>query len=165
MTTFKLTRLNEPNFDELYEMKSALKDFLDEKADSANSEWMEHLNTILDFQDSDGSFKLFSTYEIPSDARVDFCHEPTYICSSILMKAYLTGDSKLKEKIETPLIHGSHESILNRRFQIKRKDRNSSNPWIRKMLLQKLNWPWIRFTSRANRSIEHLHERWTSRIH
>ena len=106
MTTFKLTRLNEPNFDELYEMKSALKDFLEEKADSANSEWMENLNTILDFQDSDGSFKLFSTYEIPSDARVDFCHEPTYICSSILMKAYLTGDSKLKEKIETPLIHG-----------------------------------------------------------
>ena len=106
MTTFKLTRLNEPNFDELYEMKSALKDFLEEKADSANSEWMENLNTILDFQDSDGSFKLFSTYEIPSDARVDFCHEPTYICSSILMKAYLTGDSELRQKIETPLIHG-----------------------------------------------------------
>ena len=106
MTTFKLTRLNEPNFDELYEMKSALKDFLEEKADSKNSEWMENLNTILDFQDSDGSFKLFSTYEIPSDARVDFCHEPTYICSSILMKAYLTGDSELRQKIETPLIHG-----------------------------------------------------------
>ena len=106
MTTFKLTRLNEPNFDELYEMKSALRDFLEEKADSANSEWMENLNTILDFQDSDGSFKLFSTYEIPSDARVDFCHEPTYICSSILMKAYLTGDSELRQKIETPLIHG-----------------------------------------------------------
>ena len=106
MTTLKLTRLNEPNFDELYEMKSALKDFLEEKADSTNSEWMENLNTILDFQDSDGSFKLFSTYEIPSDARVDFCHEPTYICSSILMKAYLTGDSELRQKIETPLIHG-----------------------------------------------------------
>ncbi len=106
MTTFKLTRLNKPNFEELYEMKSALKDFLEEKADSSNSEWMEHLNTILDFQDSDGSFKLFSTYEIPSDARVDFCHEPTYICSSILMKAYLTGDSELRQKIETPLIHG-----------------------------------------------------------
>ena len=106
MTTFKLTRLNEPNFDELYEMKSALKDFLEEKADFRNSEWMENLNTILDFQDSDGSFKLFSTYEIPSDARVDFCHEPTYICSSILMKAYLTGDSELRQKIETPLIHG-----------------------------------------------------------
>ena len=99
MTTLKLTRLNEPNIEKLYEMKSTLRNFL-EGGD------FENLNTILDFQDKDGSFKLFSTYEIPSDARVDFCHEPTYICSSILMKAYLTGDSKLKQKIETPLIHG-----------------------------------------------------------
>ena len=99
MTTLKLTRLNEPNIEKLYEMKSTLRNFL-EGGD------FENLNTILDFQDKDGSFKLFSTYEIPSDARVDFCHEPTYICSSILMKAYLTGDSKLKQKIKTPLIHG-----------------------------------------------------------
>ena len=104
MTTLKLTRLNNPNFEKLYEMKSTLKDFLDEDSDCKN--WMENLNTILDFQDTDGSFKLFSTYEIPSDARVDFCHEPTYICSSILMKAYLTGDSELTQKIETPLIQG-----------------------------------------------------------
>lgn len=106
MNNLKLTRQNEPNFDELYEMKSALKDFLDEKADSNNTKYMENLNTILDFQDSDDSFKLFSTYEIPSDARVDFCHEPTYICTAILMKAYLTGDSELCEKVETPLVQG-----------------------------------------------------------
>ena len=99
MTTLKLTRLNEPNIEKLYEMKSTLRNILEEGD-------FENLNTILDFQEKDGSFKLFSTYKIPSDARVDFCHEPTYICSSILMKAYLTGDSKLKEKIETPLIHG-----------------------------------------------------------
>ena len=99
MTTLKLTRLNEPNIEKLYEMKSTLRNILEEGD-------LENLNTILDFQDKDGSFKLFSTYEIPSDARVDFCHEPTYICSSILMKAYLTGDSKLKQKIKTPLIHG-----------------------------------------------------------
>lgn len=87
-------------------MKNTLKDFLDEKTDSNNSQWMENLNTILDFQDEDGSFKLISTYEIPSDARVDFCHEPTYICTAILMKAYLTGDSALKEKVETSLVQG-----------------------------------------------------------
>ena len=99
MTTLKLTRLNEPNIEKLYEMKSTLRNILEEGD-------FENLNTILDFQDKDGSFKLFSTYKIPSDARVDFCHEPTYICSSILMKAYLTGDSELRQKIETPLIHG-----------------------------------------------------------
>ena len=106
MNNLKLTRQKKPNFDELYEMKSALMDFLEEKADCNNTEWMENLNEILDFQDTDDSFKLLSTYEIPSDARVDFCHEPTYICSAILMKAYLTGDSALREKVETPLVQG-----------------------------------------------------------
>ena len=106
MKNLKLTRLNEPNFGKLYEMKSEMKNFLEEKSDYHNTEWMNNLETILDFQDSDGSFKLFDSYQIPSDARVDFCHEPTYICTSILMKAYLTGDSALAEKVETPLIRG-----------------------------------------------------------
>ena len=110
MNNLKLTRQNEPNFDELNEMKSALKNFLEEKADSKN--WMENLNIILDFQDSDGSFKLLSTYEIPSDARVDFCHEPTYISTAILMKAYLTGDSALKEKVEESLFQGLEMSCM-----------------------------------------------------
>ena len=106
MKNLKLTRSNHINIEKLNEMKNTLKDFLDEKTDSNNSQWMENLNTILDFQDEDGSFKLISTYEIPSDARVDFCHEPTYICTAILMKAYLTGDSALKEKVETSLVQG-----------------------------------------------------------
>ena len=100
MTTLKLTRLNEPNIKKLYEMKNSLKEVLEDELDCKT------IKEILDFQDTDGSFKLFSTYKIPSDARVDFCHEPTYICSSILMKAYLTGDSKQKQMIETPLIKG-----------------------------------------------------------
>ena len=106
MNNLKLTKLNNPNDEKLNEMISALKDFLNEKVDSNNTQWMENLNAILDFQDDDDSFKIFSTYDIPSDARVWYCHEPTYICSSILMKAYLTGDSILKQKIETPLMHG-----------------------------------------------------------
>ena len=106
MNNLKLTKLNSPSDRKLNEMISALKDFLDEKADSENTQWMENLNAILDFQDDDDSFKIFSTYDIPSDARVWYCHEPTYICSSILMKAYLTADSNLKQKIETPLMQG-----------------------------------------------------------
>ena len=106
MNNLKLTKLNSPNGKKLNEMISALKDFLNEEVDSKNTQWMENLNTILDFQDDDDSFKIFSTYEIPSDARVMYCHKPTYICSSILMKAYLTGDSTLREKIEEPLTQG-----------------------------------------------------------
>ena len=53
MTTLKLTRLNEPNIEKLYEMKSTLRNILEEGD-------FENLNTILDFQDKDGSFKLFS---------------------------------------------------------------------------------------------------------
>ena len=112
MKNLKLTKLNNPNWKKLNEMISALKDFLNEEVDSKNPQWMENLNTILDFQDDDDSFKIFSTYEIPSDARVFYCHEPTYICSSILMKAYLTGDSALNEKIEEPLTQGLEKCCM-----------------------------------------------------
>ena len=106
MNNLKLTKLDYPNDKKLNEMMIALKGFLDEKVDSKNTPWMENLNAILDFQDDDDSFKIFTTYDIPSDARVWYCHEPTYICSSILMKAYLTGDSTLTERLEEPLIQG-----------------------------------------------------------
>ena len=79
MNNFKLTKLDYPDDKKLNEMISALKDFLNEEADSENPQWMKNLNTILDFQDDDDSFKIFSTYEIPSDARVWYFHEPTYI--------------------------------------------------------------------------------------
>ncbi|WP_048812410.1 gamma-glutamylcyclotransferase family protein [Methanobrevibacter ruminantium] len=104
MNKIKLTRQDEPDFDELYRMIGELKDFLKEDMGSRN--WMKNLETILDFQDTDGSFKLFTSYEIPSDARVDFCHMPTYICTAILMKSYLIGDSKLSKKIDRPLRRG-----------------------------------------------------------
>ena len=106
MNDTKFTKLNKPDFDRLYEMKSAMRNFLDEEADFKNTKWMEKLDEILEFQDADGSFKLLSSNRIPSDARVDFCHEPTYICTSILMKAYLTGDEEIREKLECPLSHG-----------------------------------------------------------
>ena len=106
MNDTKFTKLNKPDFDRLYKMKSAMRNFLDEEADFKNTKWMEKLDEILEFQDADGSFKLLSSNKIPSDARVDFCHEPTYICTSILMKAYLTGDDEIREKLECPLIHG-----------------------------------------------------------
>ena len=106
MNDTKFTRLNKPDFDRLYEMKSAMRKILEEEADFKNTKWMEKLDEILEFQDADGSFKLLSSNNIPSDARVDFCHEPTYICTSILMKAYLTGDEKIREKLECPLFHG-----------------------------------------------------------
>ena len=112
MNKIKLKQQNNPDIDELNEMTGAIKAFLDEEVDSQNSEWIDNINTILDFQDSDGSFKLFETYDIPSDARVDFCHMPTYICTAILMKVYLLGDSSLTEKVEESLIKGLEMSCM-----------------------------------------------------
>ena len=110
MNKIELTRLNEPDFNKLDEMKSSLESFLEE--DKTSDNWKENIQAILNFQDKDESFKLFNSYKIPSDARVDFCHEPTYISSSILMKAYLTGDCQLKERIESPLIDGLECSTM-----------------------------------------------------
>ena len=104
MTNIILNRYDQPKFDQLYAIIGGIKNFLEEDFDIENPQWAKNLDTILDFQDTDGSFKLLSGNRIPSDARVDFCYMPTYICTSILIKAYLTGDSILTAKVEQPLI-------------------------------------------------------------
>lgn len=110
MKNLKLIRQNKPDYKKLDEMKSQLKNLLEET--DGSQDWMENLGSILNFQDTDGSFKLFNTYDIPSDVRVEICHEPTYICSAILMKAYLIGDSALSDEVETPLVRGLEMSCM-----------------------------------------------------
>ena len=44
MNDTKFTKLNKPDFDRLYEMKSAMRNFLDEEADFKNTKWMEKLD-------------------------------------------------------------------------------------------------------------------------
>lgn len=89
---------NKPKFDELSKMITDLEEFLNEDVDFKDKQWLKNLNAIVDFQDSDGSFKLFDSYEIPRDAVVDFCFLPTYICSAVLMKAYLTDNDAFTSK-------------------------------------------------------------------
>ena len=91
MKQLKLKRQknNEPEFDELSEMLFCLRDFLDEAVNFNDDDWNENLGVILDFQDDDGTFKFFNPYDGLSDARVDFCHMPTYMCTPILMKTYM----------------------------------------------------------------------------
>ena len=112
MNDIILNRQDQPEFDQLYAMIGGIKNFLEEDSNIENEKWIGNLEAILDFQDTDGSFKLLSSYRIPSDARVDFCYIPTYICTAILMKAYLTGDSTLSERVEKPLIQGLENSCL-----------------------------------------------------
>ena len=109
--TMKMIQLNkqkhnEPKFRELGIMISDLKDLLNEDVNLNNNQWKRNLNTIVDFQDSDGSFKLFDSYQIPTDARIDFCYMPTYLCTAILMKAYLTDSSKFSPKEKSGLLNG-----------------------------------------------------------
>ena len=100
MNRLKLRKQKKPDFDELCEMLADLKDFSDENPDFSDVQWRENLDIIIDFQDEDGSFKLFDSFDIPADARVDFCYTPTYICTAALMKAYLLDADafSLKEK-------------------------------------------------------------------
>ena len=84
MNMLDLNKQSKPDFSELSRMISDLLDFLDETPDFTDCDWIENLDVIIDFQDEDGSFKLFDSYNIPSDARVDFCYIPTYICTQHL---------------------------------------------------------------------------------
>lgn len=47
------------------------------------------LQELGSFQDTDGSFKLIDSWEIPGDARVDCCYMPTYFGAALLMRDYL----------------------------------------------------------------------------
>lgn len=76
-------------------MREDLRNFLQEEVNPSNEIWRENLQAIIDFQDADGSFKLMDSYQVPIDVRIDFCHTPTYICSAILMKAFLTDETLL----------------------------------------------------------------------
>ena len=106
MKMIKLEKQDEPRFDEFSRMLCELEEFLDEEADFTDKEWSENLKTILDFQDEDGSFKLFCSFNIPSDARVDFCYIPTYLATAALMKAYLSEPESFTEKEITALSDG-----------------------------------------------------------
>ncbi|WP_296845529.1 gamma-glutamylcyclotransferase [uncultured Methanobrevibacter sp.] len=106
MKMIKLEKQDEPRFDEFSRMLCELEEFLDEEADFTDKEWSENLKTILDFQDEDGSFKLFCSFNIPSDARVDFCYIPTYLATASLMKAYLSEPESFTEKEITALSDG-----------------------------------------------------------
>ena len=106
MKKIQLTKQHKPDFEELDEMLCDLNDFLNEETDFKNKNWTENLNTILDFQDPDGSFKLFDTYKIPGDAIVDFCDIPTYLCTATLIKAYLTNPDAFTLKAKGCLYNG-----------------------------------------------------------
>ncbi len=102
----KKQKHNEPKFDELDKMLCDLDAFFNEDAKPNDKEWKKNLSILLDFQDDDGSFKLFDSYKIPSDARVDFCYLPTYICTATLMKAYLTDSSSFALEETSALKNG-----------------------------------------------------------
>ncbi|MEE1151363.1 MAG: gamma-glutamylcyclotransferase family protein, partial [Methanobrevibacter sp.] len=106
MKMIKLEKQDEPRFDEFSRMLCELEEFLNEEADFTDKDWSENLKTILDFQDEDGSFKLFCSFNIPSDARVDFCYIPTYLATAALMKAYLSEPESFTEKEITALSDG-----------------------------------------------------------
>ena len=106
MKMIKLNKLDKPEFDELSQMIFDLKDFLDEDVDFKNREWVNNFNTILDFQDGEGSFKLLNRDDLPSDARVDFHYLPTYLSTAILMKAYMTDASTFASKEKSVLLAG-----------------------------------------------------------
>ena len=107
MNMLKLKKINhnKPDFDELYRMISELENFLDEEANFDDEAWCENFKTLLDFQDSDGSFRLFDSYRVPGDARVDFCHTPTYICTAILMKAFMTDSKAFSSDEKSSFFH------------------------------------------------------------
>lgn len=94
-STMNLIRLShrEPDFDQFKRMLKELKGFLQKDADPSDEAWRDDLRAVMYYQDEDGSFRMVDSYNIPMDSRVDVCHTPTYICTAILMKAFMADET------------------------------------------------------------------------
>lgn len=106
MNNIKLTKQTKPDFEELEQMLSDLDKFYNSEVKFNDKEWIKNLNAIIDFQDDDGSFNLFETYNIPNDAKIDFCYMPTYLCTATLMKAFLSKPEAFTPKQKNGLLKG-----------------------------------------------------------
>mgnify|MGYP001487903852 CR=1 FL=1 len=82
----KLQRLsaNKPDFTKLDKMIASMNGLLEGSQKPTLT-----IEELCSFQDDDGSFKLLDSYQVPGDARVDYCYTPTYIGAAILMKTHL----------------------------------------------------------------------------
>ena len=94
-STINLIRLShrEPDFDQFKRMLKELKGFLQKDADPSDETWRDDLRAVMDYQDEDGSFRMVDSYKIPMDTRVEICHTSTYICTAILMKAFMADET------------------------------------------------------------------------
>lgn len=99
---FKRQDVNQIDFNELGKMGKELNDYLN--SDFINNKTLkEDIDYLLEFQSEDGSFNLLNSFEIPSDARVEYCYTPTYIVSAILMKTLLSNKYSDNNKLITAL--------------------------------------------------------------
>lgn len=117
MSSLSLFRVdaNNPDFARMDEMIVSLRTLLTEKPNPNNKLWMSNICKVIDFQDDDGSFRLLDSYEVPADARVDYCYIPSYLCSAILMKVYMAPVKSIHNEMETALIK-SLRFCTGRRF-------------------------------------------------
>lgn len=98
MNTLQRLPADHPDFATLNRMLAALRELLESPSTAAL-----RLEELLAFQCGDGSFQLLDSCNVPGDARVDFCHVPTYIGAAILMREYLGGRTDLAVNLETAL--------------------------------------------------------------
>ncbi len=104
MKSLELSRqkATNPNFANLKQMLEQLKGMLMENMNPNDQSWEDNLEEIVRFQDPELGFSLLDSYYVESDACVEFCCMPTYICTAILMKAVVENEALFGE-LRAPL--------------------------------------------------------------
>ena len=104
MTKLTLNRqkANNPDFAELESMIKSLHEILREPVSPENQTWRSSLNEIIHFRHPTLGFSLLDTYQVGSEARVEFCCMPNYLCAAVLMKT-VTTDEALFTEFSEPL--------------------------------------------------------------
>ena len=88
------------DYKELGRMLHYLDHALEVFPDNEDIEWTTIMNEVIDFQDEDGGFGLLNGPIGDSDANFELRCMPTYICTAILMKAYVAFNGKLDERTQ-----------------------------------------------------------------
>lgn len=118
MKKMNLVRLNhaEPDMKLLKQMREYFDYLSVAHTNFTEEEWYETVCQLVAFQACDGSFNLLDSNRIESDCAVYYCYEPTYIGTSILMKAFLNNKNLLTGK-EDIILSGAMHACCERQLQ------------------------------------------------
>ncbi|NDL67126.1 hypothetical protein [Anaerotalea alkaliphila] len=89
---FRRFDANEADFREMNRIAADLEKVLFFSNPMEHFYWEEYVQSLVRMQDEKGSFALLDSFNVPEEARMEYCLMPTFRGAAILMKFHLSGE-------------------------------------------------------------------------